>query len=159
MSHNWQKHERDGWTVCAQCGMVRNYDKETACRGAVPSVDVRRFSAEKAAEVCANNYAPPDPAFGGTPPQVFFDMWDDTTLLAAPEGALLQCDWLEPRKSRVTVTEEDGAHVAVVVAETPVGSDDTEEAIAIASALYWSWWRAWKLRQLRERCLPTEVVA
>ncbi len=119
-----------------------------------------RFSAEKAAEVCASNYAPPDPAFGGTPPQVFFEMWDETTLLSAPEGALLQCDWLEPRRSRVTVTEADGlnTHIASVIVETPEGGDDTEEAIAIASALYWSWWRAWQLRQLRARCLPDEVA-
>lgn len=34
--HSWVKHEREGWTVCAICGLVRNYDRpESQCRGAV----------------------------------------------------------------------------------------------------------------------------
>jgi hypothetical protein len=113
------------------------------------------FSAEKAAEVCAANYAPPDPAFGGTPPRVFFTLISRSQMQAAPEGAIILAKLLGAGlRSSVTITETDGTHIARVIVETPEGGNDTEEAIAIASALYWSWWRAWKLRQLREACLP-----
>lgn len=42
MSHDWQKHEREGWTVCSRCGLVRNYDKDiVSCRGSAPKVEQR----------------------------------------------------------------------------------------------------------------------
>ena len=28
-AHEWTKREREGWSVCSRCGMVRNYDRET----------------------------------------------------------------------------------------------------------------------------------
>lgn len=40
--HEWTKHEREGWSVCRHCGMVRNYDRETTtCSGALPKVRQR----------------------------------------------------------------------------------------------------------------------
>jgi hypothetical protein len=40
--HEWTKHERDGWSVCSRCGMVRNYDRElTTCSGALPKIRQR----------------------------------------------------------------------------------------------------------------------
>lgn len=40
--HEWAKHQRDGWTYCLRCGMVRNHQgKETACRGELPKVEPR----------------------------------------------------------------------------------------------------------------------
>lgn len=40
--HEWAKHQRDGWTYCLRCGMVRNHQgKETACRGELPTVEPR----------------------------------------------------------------------------------------------------------------------
>ena len=29
MTHEWVQHEREGWSVCSRCGMVRNYDRDT----------------------------------------------------------------------------------------------------------------------------------
>lgn len=34
--HVWK--ERDGWDVCARCGVVRSLDRETPCRGALPLI-------------------------------------------------------------------------------------------------------------------------
>ena len=40
--HEWTKHEREGWSVCSRCGMVRNYDRETTtCSGASPQIRQR----------------------------------------------------------------------------------------------------------------------
>ena len=40
--HEWAPHEREGWSVCSRCGMVRNYDREpTTCRGALPKIRQR----------------------------------------------------------------------------------------------------------------------
>ncbi len=39
--HEWVTHGRDGWSVCSRCGMVRNYDRETACSGALPKIRQR----------------------------------------------------------------------------------------------------------------------
>lgn len=40
--HEWTKHEREGWSVCSRCGMVRNYDREqTTCSGALPKIRQR----------------------------------------------------------------------------------------------------------------------
>ncbi len=34
--HSWAKHEREGWTVCTLCGVVRNDERPASpCRGAV----------------------------------------------------------------------------------------------------------------------------
>lgn len=40
-AHDYRTRELDGWTVCRRCGMVRNYDKETCCRGKLPSIGLR----------------------------------------------------------------------------------------------------------------------
>ena len=39
--HEWTKHEREGWSVCSRCGMVRNYDRETTCSGSLPKIRQR----------------------------------------------------------------------------------------------------------------------
>lgn len=39
--HEWAKHQRDGWTYCLHCGMVRNQGKETPCKGELPKVEPR----------------------------------------------------------------------------------------------------------------------
>ena len=42
LGHEWAKHEREGWSVCSRCGMVRNYDREqTTCSGALPKIRQR----------------------------------------------------------------------------------------------------------------------
>lgn len=40
-AHDWKTYDREGWTVCSRCGMVRNYDRETPCRGTTPPVAPR----------------------------------------------------------------------------------------------------------------------
>jgi len=41
-AHEWTKREREGWSVCSRCGMVRNYDRETTtCSGALPKIRQR----------------------------------------------------------------------------------------------------------------------
>lgn len=43
--HEWAPHEREGWSVCSRCGMVRNYDRETTtCSGALPKIRQSRAS-------------------------------------------------------------------------------------------------------------------
>lgn len=39
--HEWTPHEREGWSVCSRCGMVRNYDREMTCSGALPKIRQR----------------------------------------------------------------------------------------------------------------------
>ena len=40
-AHKWATHKVTGWSFCLRCGMVRNYDKETCCRGELPSIGLR----------------------------------------------------------------------------------------------------------------------
>ena len=50
-AHEWTKREREGWSVCSRCGMVRNYDRETTtCSGALPKIRQR-------SEICASRVA------------------------------------------------------------------------------------------------------
>ena len=48
--HEWAPHEREGWSVCSRCGMVRNYNRETTtCSGALPKIRQRgRYSRDRA---------------------------------------------------------------------------------------------------------------
>ena len=39
--HEWAQHEREGWTVCSRCGLVRNYDREMPCRRVMPEIKPR----------------------------------------------------------------------------------------------------------------------
>ncbi len=42
IEHNYVAHEREGWSVCTRCGMVRNYDRPiAACRGVMANIAVR----------------------------------------------------------------------------------------------------------------------
>ena len=42
IEHNYVAHEREGWSVCTRCGMVRNYDRPIAgCRGVMGNIAVR----------------------------------------------------------------------------------------------------------------------
>lgn len=42
IEHNYVAHEREGWSVCTRCGMVRNYDQPIAgCRGVTGNIAVR----------------------------------------------------------------------------------------------------------------------
>ncbi len=42
IEHNYIAHEREGWSVCTRCGMVRNYNRTVAgCRGVTGNIAVR----------------------------------------------------------------------------------------------------------------------
>jgi hypothetical protein len=45
MVHEWAPREPEGWSACSRCGMVRNYDRERPCRGAMPEIKPRDGSA------------------------------------------------------------------------------------------------------------------
>lgn len=46
-AHEWTPHKRDGWTVCSKCGLVRNYELETPCRGRLPPIALREGETEE----------------------------------------------------------------------------------------------------------------
>lgn len=42
IDHDYVAHEREGWSVCTRCGMVRNYDRPIAgCCGVMGNIAVR----------------------------------------------------------------------------------------------------------------------
>lgn len=53
LGHEWAPHEREGWSVCSRCGMVRNYNRETTtCSGALPRIAVREDNETAVCSVC-----------------------------------------------------------------------------------------------------------
>ena len=103
------------------------------------------FDAQIAEDVCHSTFAPDGAA---RPPQVFFRIIGDGAFIRAePHAAVISCEAnAKERESRITIRDRSGAHVADVTVHVPDDEDLTEETIAIASALYWSWWRALDMR-------------
>ena len=109
-----------------------------------------RFDSE-IADLGREMYAPLSDA-GNRPPRVFFEVDQEhpTRMTARPPGAFitcLMCSDTEASTVRIETTEH--SHIADVTVRTGdhVEHDDlTTETIAIASALYWSWWRAMDMR-------------
>ena len=96
-------------------------------------------------------YAPLSAA-GNRPPAVRFKLLSPTVLVAHPPGASIRCELEEWDCSHVVIRSTLREHIARVTVHPEHGHDDiTEETIAIASALYWSWWRAQDMRG----CAPT----
>ncbi len=104
----------------------------------------KRFDSDEATVVSCATYAPCSAA-GNWPPQVHFTATDHV-MTAEPPGARIRCELEQPDASRVTIRTTAGEHIAAVTVHIPPGEMPTEETIAIASALYWSWWRARDLR-------------
>ena len=113
-----------------------------------------RFDSEQATELGRETYAPSSDA-GNRPPRVRFETLEPHghVMTACPPGAFIRCELEEPACSRVTIREalpdESGCrrHIADVTVHSGSSDDDiTTETIAIASALYWSWWRARDMR-------------
>lgn len=105
-----------------------------------------RFDPDTATELGRNTHAPLSDA-GNRPPQVHFEWQGPMLMQANPPGAQIECatDGIEDA-SAVAIMTSDGEHIAKVIVRVPSGGDLTEETIAIASALYWSWWRAMDMR-------------
>lgn len=112
-----------------------------------------RFDPETAKRVYRETYAPLSDA-GNRPPRVRFETLEPHghVMTACPPGAFIRCELWEANRSRVTIREAEPDelgrrhHIADVSVHRPAGHDITTETIAIASALYWSWWRAMDMR-------------
>ena len=94
------------------------------------------------AEACSAATYPPPADSGACPPRVFFRVDSPDRMRADPPGARIRCDWARYDQSLVTIRTTAREHIAEVMVIVPPGEDVTKETIAIASALYWSWWRA-----------------
>ena len=99
------------------------------------------YDQEVAESVSRDTYAPADDD-SISPPRLFFSLRSTTVFVASPPGALVTCTLTGDRESRVRVLSTQAVHVADVTVHVPDCEDTTTETIAIASALYWSWWRA-----------------
>ena len=100
-----------------------------------------RFNQVTAEECSAATYPPPADS-GTCPPRVFFALDSPHRMIAKPPGALIRCDLHRFDQSLVTIRTTEREHIAEVMVIVPPSEDATKETIAIASALYWSWWRA-----------------
>lgn len=104
-----------------------------------------RFDADIAHDCGTATYAPLSDA-GHRPPRVHFVVSEDgASLFASPPGAHIGCV-LVPGGSRVAILDmrpgHDDRHIADVTVHEGGDESLTEETIAVASAIYWSWWRA-----------------
>lgn len=104
-----------------------------------------RFDSEVARDASAATYAPMSDA-RHRPPRVHFDVGGFGAMSASPPGVRIVCELVEYGRARVRLSdarpEHRGEHIADVIVVADAGHTITEETIAIASAIYWSWWRA-----------------
>lgn len=101
------------------------------------------FDAPKKVE----HVAPAPTGTGKLPPEVDFKIANlRDGLDATPPGARISCG-LHLGVSRIRIVRADnGEHIAHVRIEDAGPYTLTDETIAIASALYWSWWRSEDMR-------------
>lgn len=80
------------------------------------------------------------------PPSIHFTA-DSVRMFANPPGATIRCLSINKDSALVEIKDNQDKHIAYVMvlknAEVP---DLTSETVAIASALYWSWWRGEELQ-------------
>ena len=105
-----------------------------------------RFHAQRAYELCQHTYPPKSgPGRDGSyPPRVRMVVQEPGcgVMMATPPGCVIHCEAETPETSRIKIRTTGGDHVCNVVAHASGPDDLTEETVAIASAIYWSWWRA-----------------
>lgn len=79
---------------------------------------------------------------GNRPPKVHFEVSSSGRFMTAfTPCAQIDCS-LGDRGSCVRIGSNDGTLIAHVQVFLPICLDYTKETIAIATALYWSWWQA-----------------
>mgnify|MGYP006360033963 CR=1 FL=1 len=84
---------------------------------------------------------------GKLPPSVDFKINERHDILAAgPPGATIRCRWQDGKSTIYIHRTDDGDHIASVAIADTGPHTITDETIAIASALYWSWWRSEDMR-------------
>lgn len=109
-----------------------------------------RFDHGRADELSRGTYPPHGPAPDRTPPRIFFtvDPEIQTRMTASPPGASILCLMVDGEDaSIVRITTAQHEHIADITVRCGASQVDlTEETIAIASAIYWSWWRAKDMR-------------
>ncbi len=109
----------------------------------------------RAAEAASATF-PPSCSSMESPPLVHFELApsDARWMFAQPPLARIACQLKSDRSSKVTIVTSDYDHIALIDVHAPEddSTDITTETIAIASAIFWSWWRAERMRRatLRE---------
>ena len=114
------------------------------------SVKRNQFDPVTAAEVSRETYAPKSDA-GNWPPRISFAVSPGGGVMkATPPMAMITAEWINSQTSDLTIRDvrgdTPGVHVATVTVRAHGPYDLTTETIAIASAIYWSWWRALDMR-------------
>lgn len=109
-----------------------------------------RFDPYIAHATGTESYAPLSDS-GSRPPKVHWAVDIDPSFMAAsPPGAHIRAEVESVSSSRVTMRDTRPDHGHAHIADVTVwatGSEPlTEETIAVASAIYWSWWRALDMR-------------
>lgn len=84
---------------------------------------------------------------GNRPPKVHWVVETGSAVMgASPPGAHIRAEAETMNSSRVTIRDmrpnHGHAHIADVTVWASGPEPLTEETIAVASAIYWSWWRA-----------------
>ncbi len=104
-----------------------------------------RFDSDIAHDKSTATFAPMSDS-GNRPPKVHFVVTDGNAMGASPPGAKIVCELDEDGRSHARLNDirvgHEGEHIADVIVTPGAGYTITEETIAVASAIYWSWWRA-----------------
>ena len=76
---------------------------------------------------------------------------DSTILLADPPGAQITCTYVNENTASLVILDirdtDQYYHIANITVFSPEGVAIADEVTQIASALYWSWWRALKVNK------------
>ena len=104
-----------------------------------------RFDSDIAHDKSTATFAPMSDA-GNRPPKVNFVVTAGNAMGASPPGAKIVCELDENGRSHARLNDmrpgHEDEHIADVIVTPGAGYTITEETVAIASAIYWSWWRA-----------------
>ena len=105
-----------------------------------------RFDSDIAHDKSTATYAPMGDT-GNRPPKVYWVVETGSSVMgASPPGARIRAEAESMNSSRVTMRDARPDHGHAHIADVTVWASGpeplTEETIAVASAIYWSWWRA-----------------
>lgn len=106
----------------------------------------RKFDSDIAHDKSTATYAPVSDT-GNRPPRVHWIVEPGSAVMGAfPPGASIRAEAESMNSSRVAIRDTRTGHSSAHIADVTVWASGpeplTEETIAVASAIYWSWWRA-----------------